>query len=143
MQVKTFKDIDVIDIEEGMKFQALHEPSYHYFHLKLPAMPPPWWMAHFMELYGAPTVVRQGQMYLAGRYVMVLSDFERAFTYVQRTRKAVARTNKDYRGFMAVLRDGGEPVPGAAEVVAENMMVLPGRLFGKGKFAPMQKNPNW
>ena len=38
----TFKDIDVIDIEEGMTFQALHEPGMHYFHLKLSAAPPPW-----------------------------------------------------------------------------------------------------
>ena len=58
----------------------------HYFHLKLSAVPPPWWMAHFMELYGVPTIVRQGQMFLAGRYVLLLSDFDRAFTYIQRAR---------------------------------------------------------
>ena len=35
-----FKDIDVIDIEENMTFQALHEPRMHYLHLKLSAVPP-------------------------------------------------------------------------------------------------------
>ena len=82
-------------------------------------------------------------MYVAGRYLILLSDFDRAFTYIQRARKAVARTNEDYRGFAEVLRGGGEPVPGAAAIVAENMQVLRGRIFAKGKFGAMRDNPNW
>ena len=36
-----FEDIDIIDVEEKMTYQALHELQMHYFHLKLSAMPPP------------------------------------------------------------------------------------------------------
>lgn len=139
-----FKDIEIIDLEQELHYQAQHEPLFYFFYLRLSKQPPPWWCAAFMGEYGVPRLVRVGQMHLGVRHVVLLSDFERAETYILRARSAVDWANTQYRGFLEMVeKTGGGIIPQQQEISGENMAVLRGRIFGKGPFAKLREDPNW